>query len=80
MWMAYSRPGQLGWAEPLLYVSYLSLFCQLGHWASHRWRNGDLSTQRLKKADWKKQVVVVTGGAAGMGKEIVEQLAKVGIE
>lgn len=52
----------------------------LARWASNYFDNGVLNNWSIDTYDWNKEIVLITGGAGGIGGQVVKLLAEQGIK
>lgn len=62
----------------ILKTAYAFLAIYATSWLSHRWRNGLIAPRRLNNSTWRRELVLITGGAAGIAKSMSEKLAAKG--
>ncbi|CAO1613779.1 unnamed protein product [Sympodiomycopsis kandeliae] len=67
----YSKDGYIK-------AAYAILALYLSSWLKHRWRNGWVAPKKLNSQTWKNEIVLITGGAAGIAKVMTEKLAAKG--
>lgn len=65
-------------ADGVLKTAYVLLGLYGTTWLSHRWRNGLIAPKKLNESTWSKELVFITGGAAGIAKSMSEKLAAKG--
>lgn len=58
----------------------LLIYLGLARWLNGILNRGVLDNWQSDKYDWKKEIVVVTGGSDGIGKKVVMLLAERGIK
>ncbi|KAF1822019.1 NAD(P)-binding protein [Dissoconium aciculare CBS 342.82] len=78
----YTKQGGELAAEHKLALTWIRRFFYYGAW---RWAttfldNGVLNNWKKDEYDWKKEIVIVTGGAGGIGGKVVTLLAERGIK
>ncbi|UZJ57558.1 hypothetical protein CBS101457_006878 [Exobasidium rhododendri] len=79
-WLAYKAKEVNGWPERngSITTAYVVLGLYFTRWFSNRWRNGIIPQRRLNSETWPKELVLVTGGAQGIGKATCDRLIKKG--
>ncbi|KAK0552376.1 hypothetical protein OC845_001751 [Tilletia horrida] len=76
-----ARGAQVQDCQPLLLIlSVLVLTVSAIRSAGRKHRNGWKLTKRLSQDEWRQQVVVITGGAGGVGNELCRLLSKKGAQ
>jgi NADPH:quinone reductase-like Zn-dependent oxidoreductase len=67
------HPSASGHLKTLFYVA-------LARWASGWWSDKTRNNWVDDKYDWKREVVLVTGGAGGIGGRIVKLFEEIGVK
>lgn len=72
--LGYKAREVNGWPQGsgLACVAYGFLGLYFTKWFSNRWRNGLIPRARLNAETWKDEVVLVTGGAQGGGRRLLD--------
>jgi len=60
--------------------SWIKFYLGLIRWASGYLDTGSLNNWTKDTYDWKKEIVLITGGSGGMGGNVVKLLAEMGIK
>lgn len=79
-YLGFQAKESNGWPKKSGFVTtaYVLLSLYMGHWFSNRWRNGLIPIPRLNSKTWLNEIVLVTGGAQGIGSMVCEKLAQKG--
>lgn len=75
LYLAGRSSSLASWEKPLRIVSAASILLWLNDWLSTRSRNNWVTDDTW---DWKKELVVVTGGSGGIGAGVSQRLAALG--